>query len=76
MHLCSNEITVVTTRNILVPNMSFRNKGHERLCTNNQSSRKWIILGTVTLKSWFLDPGIIKQNIRFRTPLIIHLHRN
>ena len=59
------KITVVTTRNILVPNMSFRNKGHGRLCTNSQSSKKWIILGTVTLKSWFLNPGIIKQKYPF-----------
>ena len=31
------------------------------------------MLGTVTLKSWFSDPGIIRQNINFRIPHIISL---
>ena len=38
----------------------FRDKGHGRLCANNQTSGK-IMLGTVTLKSWFSDPVIIRK---------------
>ena len=31
------------------------------------------MLGTVTLKSWFSDPGMIRQNINFCTPHITSL---